>query len=149
MLPRTEAFERVAAILRPVTPSRAIWTVLASGSETNGRFELLEERRPMGTGPVPHVHREREEAFYVVEGRYRFWRADEELEVGPGEVVLVPRGTRHHFLALGDPCRTLIIVSPPGLEGFFRRMGELIDAGRDPLEAMTELSAGFDAVPMP
>jgi mannose-6-phosphate isomerase-like protein (cupin superfamily) len=128
---------------------RTTWTVLASGSQTNDRFELFEERRPTGGGPAPHVHRGREEAFYVIEGRYRFWRADEELEVGPGGVVLVPRGTRHWFRALGDPCRTLIVVSPPGLEGFFRRMAEMIDAGRDPLDAMTELSKAFDSVPMP
>jgi mannose-6-phosphate isomerase-like protein (cupin superfamily) len=75
--------------------------------------------RRLWGGPPPHVHRERDEGFYVLEGRYRFEYGDAELTLEPGEFVFVPRGTRHHFRTLLAPSRTLIFVAPAGLEGFF------------------------------
>lgn len=125
------------------------WTLLTSGSLTGGAFELFKEIRDTPGGPPPHVHQERDETFYVVEGRYAFTRGTEEVEIGPGQVVFVPRGTRHHFRTLVAPSSTLIIVAPAGLESFFREMGRLIDAGATPLEAMTELSVSHDAHPVP
>ena len=97
---------------------RPAWAVLASANETNGTFELFEEGRP--GGPPPHIHRDREEAFYVLEGRYLFVRGHEEIEVEPGQLLVIPRGTRHHFRTLVAPSRTLILVAPAGLEPYFR-----------------------------
>ena len=124
------------------------WTLLASSGTGDG-FELFQEERATLGGPPPHEHRERDEGFYVLEGRYRFWRGSEELEVGPGEAVFVPRGTRHYFETLVAPSRTLIVIAPPGLAEFFREMGTRIAAGESPLEAMTALSAAFDSHPVP
>jgi mannose-6-phosphate isomerase-like protein (cupin superfamily) len=126
---------------------RPNWTVLASGAATRGTFELFSETRPSLGGPPRHVHRDREEGFFVLTGRYAFVRGTEELEVGPGQFVLVPRGTRHHFRTLVEPSETLILIAPAGLEGFFNGMGERMAAGATALEAMTELSRTFDSTP--
>ena len=99
------------------------WTLLASSAVTNGAFELFQEVRPTLGGPPPHVHREHDEAFYVVEGRYMFTRDHDELELEPGGFIYVPRGTRHRYRTLDAPARTLILIVPAGLEGFFRRDG--------------------------
>lgn len=123
------------------------WELFASGAETGGAFELFLETREVPGGPPAHVHREREEGFYVVEGRYRFRRGTEELEVGPGEFVHVPRGTRHEYRTLVAPSRTLILIAPAGLEAYFREAGALLEAGQTPLEAMTALSASHDVHP--
>ncbi len=48
-----------------------------------------------------------------------FTRGTDELEVGPGQVVFVPRGTRHHYRTLVASSRTLILIVPAGLEGSF------------------------------
>jgi hypothetical protein len=125
------------------------WTLLTSGAMTGGAFELFEEVRDTPSGPPRHVHRERDETFYVLEGRYIFTRGTDELEIGPGQVLFVPRGTAHHFRTLVAPSRTLIILAPAGLEAFFREMGTLIAAGASPLEAMTTLSGSHDAHPIP
>jgi len=127
---------------------RPDWTVLASGTETAATFELFTETRPSLGGPPPHVHRDREEGFFVLAGRYVFSRGTEELEVGPGQFVLVPRGTRHHFRTLVEPSETLILIAPAGLEGFFNGMGALMAGGATALEAMTALSAEFDSHPV-
>ena len=133
---------------RGVDLGRSGWTLLASSGSSDG-FELFQEVRETLGGPPPHVHRERDEGFYVLEGRYRFWRGADELEVGPGEAVFVSRGTRHHFETLVAPSRTLIVIAPPGLADFFRGMGTLIAAGATPLEAMSTLSATYDSHPVP
>lgn len=124
------------------------WTMLASGAATGGTFELFHEIRETPSGPPVHVHRDREEGFYILEGRYRFERGEEEVEVGPGEFLLVPRGTRHGFRTLEAPSRTLILIAPAGLEAFFRGMGDRLAAGQTPLEAMTALSAIHDSHPV-
>jgi mannose-6-phosphate isomerase-like protein (cupin superfamily) len=134
--------------LVPVGLGRPGWTMVASGMDTNAAFELFEERRDRAGGPPPHVHRDREELFHVLEGRYVFTRGHDQMEVEAGGTVLIPRGTRHHFRTLVEPSRTLILIVPAGLEGFFREMGTELAAGRSALEAMTLLSARFDSHPV-
>ena len=143
-----EAATRQVAGSTPLDLGRPGWTMLASGSETNHAFELFEERRDRAGGPPPHVHREHEELFYVVEGRYLFFRDRDELELEPGGSIVVPRGTRHRFRTLVEPSRTLLLIVPAGLEGFFRGMGDELAAGRTPLEAMTSLSRRYDTHPV-
>ena len=133
---------------RGVPLGRPGWTLLASGAMTQGGFELFQEVRTTKGGPPPHVHRERDEAFFVLEGRYVFVRGREEVELLPGESIFVPRGTRHAFRTLVEPSRTLIIVAPAGLEVFFQEMGARLAAGATALEAMTELSATHDSHPV-
>jgi mannose-6-phosphate isomerase-like protein (cupin superfamily) len=140
--------ERRAKPASAVDLGRPGWTMLASGPATNGSFELFEERRDATGGPPPHVHREHEELFYVLEGRYVFVRDRDEIDLVPGQSIVIPRGTRHHFRTQVAPARTLILIVPAGLEGFFREMGVEIGAGRTPLEAMTALSARYDSHPV-
>ena len=132
----------------PIDLGRPGWTMLASVAAGAGSFELFEERRDTMGEPPTHVHREHEELFYVLEGRYVFTRGSEEIELLRGTSVLIPRGTRHGFRTLAAPSRTLILIVPSGLEGFFRGMGTELAAGRTPLEAMTALSARFDTHPV-
>ena len=134
---------------RGVSLGRTGWTLLASSDLTGGAFELFEEVRAIQSGPPPHVHRERDETFYVPRGPLRLHPRIDEFEVGPGQVVFVPRGTRHHYRTLGAKSRTLIVIAPAGLEGFFREMGVRLGAGASPLEAMTALSEMHDSHPVP
>lgn len=51
-------------------------------------------------GPrAPHVHPDAVELTYVVEGSGRHWQGDESVEVGPGDIVLVPRDVPHATVA--------------------------------------------------
>ena len=45
---------------------------------------LAAEVRPSLGGPPAHVHREREEGFFILEGRYGFVRDGEEIELEAG-----------------------------------------------------------------
>lgn len=101
--------------------------------ETRGAYSLLEwEHEPSAPGPPLHVHDREEEAFYVIKGQLAVTVGDEVTQAGPGAFVLVPRGTPHTFAVTGDETVTmLIILSPPGYEGFWEELAAATDGGRE------------------
>src|SRR5579871_4929387 len=131
----------------PVGALAGLGAILADESLTDGAYELFEARTPKGGGPPTHVHRERDEGFYVVSGLFRIVRDDEAVDAGPGQFVMVPRSTPHRFEALTDDARLLFIVYPPGLEGFFRDGAELRASGRPDTEVRQELAKRYDSHP--
>jgi mannose-6-phosphate isomerase-like protein (cupin superfamily) len=44
---------------------------------------------------VWHDHQETDETFIMIEGRLRIDFADGAVDIGPGELFVVPRGVRH------------------------------------------------------
>ena len=68
-----------------------------------------------------HVHKEEDDAYYVVEGEMTFSFGGEETVASPGTFVLVPPGVEHGFRNDGAvPVRMLNIHAPAG---FDRRIG--------------------------
>jgi quercetin dioxygenase-like cupin family protein len=69
---------------------------------------------PAGFVTVPHVHPRAEELFQVLAGRAAFELAGEaEKVLGPGEVLLAPRGVEHVIRVIeGDPLVLLIVLGP-------------------------------------
>jgi mannose-6-phosphate isomerase-like protein (cupin superfamily) len=48
------------------------------------------------TGDVAkHFHQNSDEIQYIVEGHGTFWLGDHEQEVGPGDLIIIPKGTAH------------------------------------------------------
>lgn len=65
-----------------------------------------------GHTPRPHSH-PHEQIVYIIEGRCRFVVGDEEVTVGPGEMLVVPPGIEHWAETVGDePCVDLSVFSP-------------------------------------
>ena len=56
---------------------------------------------PPGRGPGLHKH-PYEEVFIVQEGQVTFVVAGDEIQGGPGDVVVVPPGTPHSFTNTGE-----------------------------------------------
>jgi hypothetical protein len=62
----------------------------------------------------------------VLEGELEMGLGDQKLVDSAGSVMLVPRGPLQSLANPGPrPARMLIILSPPGYEGFWREMAEL------------------------
>lgn len=56
-----------------------------------------------------HAHENEDELFYVLSGRLRLeFEGDESVELGPGEMYVVPKGVRHNPVADVE-CQLLLI----------------------------------------
>jgi mannose-6-phosphate isomerase-like protein (cupin superfamily) len=96
-------------------------------------------------GPPPHVHREHQEAFYVVEGTLTFTVGEKSIEAEAGSFLFIPPGVVHSFSNPSDtPARCVNAYVPGGIEGFFVEVGEAMAGGEpDPAE-IERLSAKYD-----
>jgi mannose-6-phosphate isomerase-like protein (cupin superfamily) len=84
----------------------------------DGTFVLVEWQDPGETSrertiaPL-HLHRDEDEAWYVLEGRLGFRLGSEEVEAGSGEGVLAPAGTPHSYWnAASGLTRYLLVMGP-------------------------------------
>lgn len=96
----------------------------AAAATTGGAFSVLEIVQRRGGEPPMHVHRREDEAFYVLSGAMTFFLGDERLAARAGSFVFLPRDVPHSFTVDGDgEARVLQLLSPPGMEEFFRAWG--------------------------
>ncbi len=116
-----------------------------STAQTGGAFDVIE--LDTANGPMPHVHRDHEECFYIVEGLFTFQLGTEQIEAPAGSVVFVPRGTRHAFRP-SQGARALVFTSPGGLlAGFFQELSEGLREGRSEAEVRSMLAGKYDSWP--
>jgi quercetin dioxygenase-like cupin family protein len=54
-------------------------------------------------GPPPHVHRQHQEAFFVVEGMLSFRAGEETIEAEAGSFIFIPAGVVHAFSNRTNP----------------------------------------------
>jgi mannose-6-phosphate isomerase-like protein (cupin superfamily) len=95
---------------------------------TGGAFMLMEEHDAVDT-PL-HRHTREDEVFYALEGEHVIQVGDEEHRIAPGDFVFAPRGVPHaQRRVVPRTGRVLILVSPAGLEGFFRELAAADRAG--------------------
>lgn len=93
-------------------------TIKAQTSNTNGSLTVLEFMHPPKAGPALHLHFREDEAWYVLEGDYRFKVGDAMFRVSEGGMAFGPRGAPHGFQNVGDtPGRLLVIATPRGWSG--------------------------------
>lgn len=57
-----------------------------------------------------HTHTNANELQYIIEGRGKFWLGDKEENVGPGDLIIIPKGVAHGMLT---EYRALAVKSPP------------------------------------
>lgn len=110
-------------------------------------FTLTEFAGTEGAWTVPHLHREMEESFFVLDGTFTFLVGEEHHETTAGSYLLVPRGTAHAISAGSGGGRVLVLMVPGGLEHMFFELGTLPpNAIRDP-DIRAAISARYDSVP--
>jgi quercetin dioxygenase-like cupin family protein len=88
-------------------------TVRATAANTRGVLEWELLLAPGGRVPSSHAHPEQEECFTVLDGQMRFRVGGRRIMAGPGDTVLVPPGTVHHFANAGPrPARVAVQTWP-------------------------------------
>ena len=104
--------------------------LLASASDTGGAFSLLVSRVPQGDHVPLHVHDETDEAFFILEGRYRITCGGQLWHAQTHDFVFLPRAVPHAYEVAEGPASKLILAAPGGIEDFFEDLG----AGASPDE---------------
>jgi len=105
---------------RSVWYNGSLMTFLATGEETQGQFALIEMVGRRGNAPPPHIHHQEDEIFYVLEGETVVSVGDRTIKGTPGTMIFLPRDVRHSFTIESEQARMLVLVTPAGLEGWFK-----------------------------
>ena len=104
---------------------------LLEGEQTGGALAMFEFGVPAGTKvPAPHSHDGYEETIYGLAGVLTWTVGGDAHEVGPGEVLTIPRGVVHGFDNGGDVDARALAVVTPGILGaaYFRETADVIAA---------------------
>ena len=60
------------------------------------------------------VHPDNDQVLYLVAGKGKVYLDDQESDYNAGDIVLVPAGTKHNFVASDDePMKIITTYSPP------------------------------------
>ena len=107
--------------------------------DTDGAFSLFEVLAAPQSPPLPHMHHNEDEIYYVLDGEFEFMNEDRTFTAGAGSLVYLPKDRFHCHRNPGDaPAPALVLYKPGGaIEKF------VADAGR-PAEDPSSLPPTFD-----
>lgn len=126
---------------------------LLEGEASGGSVAVFEFDVPAGARvPAAHSHDGYEETVYGLEGVLTWTLEGHPVEVGPGEVLCIPRGAVHRFdNEHPDDAKVLAIVTP-GILGpdYFRECAAILAAGGPPnFAALGEVMRRHGLTPAP
>lgn len=121
--------------------------VRAGKADTSGAVAVIEVEFPPGVDFPTHVHRQSDEAFYVLEGEVTAILGDTSEVVRAGSFALAPRGILHGFSNQGaEAAKVLAWQWPaPDVVAFLEGLAELGD--NPSMEQIGELMAQADIMP--
>ncbi|MFL9458320.1 cupin domain-containing protein [Tolypothrix bouteillei VB521301_2] len=98
--------------------------ILADGTTTGGKYDLIEGYAPPGMQTPPHRHTRYSEQLFVLEGEYTVWAGQKKVVLGVGESFFIPPYTPHVVAALSDrPARALVVAAPSGFARLIQEAG--------------------------
>ena len=114
-------------------------TFLARREDTAGIYSLTEftVAPPPTPGPPLHIHKDAHEAMYILEGELQVTLGERTMRAPAGSFVYVPKGMPHTLANPGPlPAKILIILTPPGYEGYWEEMAQHLATGNAPDPAL-------------
>jgi mannose-6-phosphate isomerase-like protein (cupin superfamily) len=118
--------------LRHVAVVGDTYTILLSGADTAGKYDLIDMNVPHCGGPGPHRH-DFEEMFHILDGELEFTFRGEKRVVRAGMTVNIPANAPHFFTNKKDGrARMLCMCTPAGQEEFFLRIGTSVESRTTP-----------------
>ena len=113
-----------------------VFTWKATAAETGGAFLAFEDHMARGKTTPLHLHRNEDEALYVLEGELLVHVEGEEHKVGRGGLFVAPRGLAHAFMVTSETAHVFSFQTPGTGERFYRDASEPVtsdaDASRPP-----------------
>jgi len=125
------------------------------GQESGGSVALFEFDVPAAARvPAAHSHDAYDETIYGLEGVLSWTVDGEQTDVGPGEVLCIPRGVVHRFDNDHEVDAKMLAIVSPGIlsPNFFREMAAVVEAATegppDPV-ALAEVMRRHGLTPAP
>ncbi|MBI4277681.1 MAG: cupin domain-containing protein [Armatimonadetes bacterium] len=105
----------------------ATWVFKSLGEQTGGTLETFELFFPPSVQLPTHVHRQFDEAIYVLEGELTVRVGDRTVTMRAGSFAFVPRGTVHRVENGGtSPAKILLWEAPaPSIDKLLEEMNQL------------------------
>ena len=98
----------------------SVLSIRVAGEQSGGLVTVIEGVVERG-GPPLHVHEGEDEVVLVLEGELTYQVGDQRGVLAAGGLLWFPRAVPHAVANLsGRPSRFLTIVTPAGIEAFFR-----------------------------
>jgi quercetin dioxygenase-like cupin family protein len=114
-------------------------------ADSGGSIAALEVEIPAGTLVKPHTHSREDEFSLVLAGTVGVRVGDTVLEASQGAYLVKPRRTPHAMWnAGGEPAKVIEILSPGGLEDYFRELAPILrEHGGDAPQRYYELAERY------
>ena len=117
---------------------------LVEGVQSAGSVAVFEFDVPAGARvPAAHSHDGYEETIYGLEGVLTWTIEGDQVDVGAGDALVIPRGAVHRFENTGEVAAKALAIVTPGVlgPGFFREVAAVLDAAVDGPPDMEALGA--------
>jgi quercetin dioxygenase-like cupin family protein len=128
---------------------------LLAGAATAGALAMFEFDVPANARvPIAHSHDAYEETIYGLKGVLTWTVGGRVHQVGPGEVLCIPRGVVHRFDNTSGADATMLGVVTPGIlsPDYFRQLAALASAaagGPPDMAAIAEVMRRHGLTPAP
>jgi mannose-6-phosphate isomerase-like protein (cupin superfamily) len=116
--------------------------VKVSGDDSEGRYSLIEMIHPPNIGPALHVHPNAPEAYYVLEGEYIIRCGNKTYHSRIGDFVFIPKGAPHNYQS-GPTGGKVLVISPAGLEKYFKEVANTLQIGEIAWELEQEIARRY------
>ena len=93
----------------PVINTSALPSGNLKGEGHGATISVILDHSQPGRGPRLHKH-PYDETWVVIAGNLTFKAGDQQLEAGPGEIVIVPPETPHKFINHGPTPANLVCI---------------------------------------
>jgi mannose-6-phosphate isomerase-like protein (cupin superfamily) len=142
---------RRVAIHHPIHIGNLSVTFLKSRHETHGHADIFEITVPAHVHlNVPHLHRGCDETIIGMDGITTWTLDGEEIQVGPGQQLHIPRGVAHTYVNTYQTTARMLCILTPGTIGpeYFRELAAAVDhAGRADISAVGTVMARYGIIP--
>ena len=106
---------------------------MITGEASNGTLLALELVVPTGRGldAPAHSHDHYEESIYGINGVLSWTVDGQEIDVGPGQALCIPRGAVHRFHNNGSrDVEALCVITPAAIgPQYFREVASFVNTG--------------------
>lgn len=136
----------------PIKIGKITITFLKSRHETAGALDLFELLVPPNASlNVPHLHRDYDETILGMNGITTWFIEGERFQVGPGQRLIIPRGTVHSYSNFHTSTARMMCLLTPGLVGpeYFRELAAAFQPDSAPdIAEISNVMARYGVIPI-